>query len=181
MNTGGGWAVIAPGCWTYAPRHQRRIKSYEPRRPLLAVRDNVVVGCLQGRQVLYRRQFTPQEVEKFDFRWITGWAAGALERDGKPAWRSYRIAEKAKWRVALFDPKSDEQVEALAMAAGRIYLVSSKGSLIMLNAASGERLAEAKVPAPLWDGLAVADGRLFLTTADGHVLCLGSIPPFRNR
>ena len=26
---------------------------------------------------------------------------------------------------------------------------------------------------PLWDGMAIADGRLYVSTADGKLLCLG--------
>ena len=38
---------------------------------------------------------------------------------------------------------------------------------------TGKSLSEASVPAPSWDGLALAQGNLYLTTADGRLLCLG--------
>ena len=46
------------------------------------------------------------------------------------------------------------------------------GKLLVFSTGSGEMVAEYDLPAaPVWDGLAVADGRLYLTTADGRVRC----------
>ncbi len=39
--------------------------------------------------------------------------------------------------------------------------------------ADGNVLSETHVPPPAWDGLAIAQGCLFLTTQDGILLCLG--------
>jgi len=48
------------------------------------------------------------------------------------------------------------------------------GVLAAFAAESGKKLAEWKVPAPpVWDGMAVADGRLFVSTRDGYVVCMG--------
>ncbi len=49
-----------------------------------------------------------------------------------------------------------------------------EGKLLVFSAQSGEMVAQYDLPAaPVWDGLAVADGRLYLTTADGQVRCWG--------
>jgi hypothetical protein len=46
------------------------------------------------------------------------------------------------------------------------------GVLWVASAEDGKKLAELKLDAPpAWDSLAAADGRLFLCTQDGHVLC----------
>ena len=37
----------------------------------------------------------------------------------------------------------------------------------------GSVLAERQVPPPAWDGLAIANERLFLSTQTGELLCLG--------
>jgi len=43
--------------------------------------------------------------------------------------------------------------------------------------ADGSHLAEHPLKSPVvWDGMAAADGKLFLSTADGTVICLGSRP-----
>jgi len=48
------------------------------------------------------------------------------------------------------------------------------GVLAALDAGSGEKLADCKLPAPpVWDGMAAAGGRLFLSTRDGRVVCMG--------
>ena len=65
------------------------------------------------------------------------------------------------------------QIEALTMAGDRIYLVGSDGELRVHSALDGKLLGERDLSTPVWDGLAVAGGRLYASTADGAVLCLG--------
>ena len=44
----------------------------------------------------------------------------------------------------------------------------------MVDATSGKKLTELKLKSlPAWDGLAAANGRLFLSTADGKIICFG--------
>jgi len=46
--------------------------------------------------------------------------------------------------------------------------------LWVLSAEDGSKLAEQSLGAPaVWDGLAAADRRLYLSTVDGKVLCFG--------
>jgi len=46
--------------------------------------------------------------------------------------------------------------------------------LLAVSAADGKTLAEHQLDhLPVWDGMAAANGRLFLSTTNGHVLCLG--------
>ena len=49
----------------------------------------------------------------------------------------------------------------------------NKGRLLALAAADGKTLAERDLPAPVWDGMAAAYGRLFVSTRDGKLICLG--------
>ncbi len=79
------------------------------------------------------------------------------------------VDEKAMWGRSnedIFQKKMAEQAGALAGEHGaHLWAVSKK---------DGRRLTETSLAAmPVWDGLAVADGRLFLATADGAVLCFG--------
>ena len=174
LNTGGGAAMVPQGCWSYAPRHQRRIPSYTPRRPLVVFRDNVLFGCLQGSSTIYRRDFDLEGGEEFDAKWITGWAASGLSREGKMPWRSHRLAEKASWRVDVFDKAADvPSIDAVALAGDRLLVAGSDGDLRVLSAADGKPIAGQALPAPLWDGMAVARGRLYYSTREGKLLCLG--------
>ena len=52
-----------------------------------------------------------------------------------------------------------------------------KGGLLWtMSTADGTKTAERKLPSPpVWDGLAAANGRLYLTTMDGRVMCLGGV------
>ena len=43
----------------------------------------------------------------------------------------------------------------------------------VISAANGTVLDETRVPPPAWDGLAIANRRLCLTTKKGDVLCIG--------
>jgi outer membrane protein assembly factor BamB len=173
LNTGQGASVVPRGCWSYAPRHQRRIPSFTHRRPLVTFRDNVVIGCLQGGQTIYRREFTEEGAEAFNTKWMTGWAAGQAARKGEMPWRNNRLAEDAKWQADVFKTDSNNHIEAMALAVDRLYLAGSNGGLRVHSALDGKLLAERELTTPIWDGLAIAGGRVYVSTVDGKVLCLG--------
>ena len=50
-----------------------------------------------------------------------------------------------------------------------------KGAVLRVySAADGKKLAETTLRSPpVFDGLIAASGRLFMSTTDGHVVCLG--------
>jgi outer membrane protein assembly factor BamB len=174
LNTGGGAAMVPQGCWSYAPRQQKRIASYTPLRPLVVFRDNVLFGCSQGSPTVYRRDFNLEGGEEFDAKWITGWAAPGLEREGKQPYRSYRLAEKASWQADVFEKtKGAPSIDAFVLAGDRLFVAGSDGNLQVRSTADGKPIATQALPAPLWDGMAVANGRLHYSTRQGQLLCLG--------
>jgi outer membrane protein assembly factor BamB len=178
LNTGGGEAVVPRGCWSYAPRHQRRIPSFTARRPLAVFRDKVLFGCLQGSATLYRRDFDLEGGEKFDTRWMTGWEASARSRNGEMPWRSHRLAEKARWQVDVFgETENAPGVDAMVLAGRQLIVAGSNGDLRIVSTEDGQPLVRRSLPAPLWDGMAVAGGRLYYSACDGQLLCLGSATP----
>ena len=65
LNTGRAAAWVPQGSWSYAPRHIRRTKEYTRERPLVAFRDNLLVGCLQGMKSTFRRDFKLEQGELF--------------------------------------------------------------------------------------------------------------------
>ncbi len=172
VDTGGGAAMVPPGCWTYAPRNQKRAATFEPLRPLVVFRDNVLYGSSEDKSSLYRRDFRLDDGEKFDKKWKTGWAGSKAARDGKEAWRSQRLAKGAKWNVGVFDSKQD--IVALALARNRVYAVGSQGALRAIDKTTGAVVARAQLPIPARDGLAIAAGQLVLSTLDGRVVCVGA-------
>ena len=175
LNTGAGAAMVPQGCWSYAPRHQKRIPSHAHRRPLVVFRDNVLFGGLQGASTIYRRDFALEDGEEFETKWITGWAAGGLSRDGKMPWRSHRLAEKAAWQADVFGEKTnDPAISAVVLAGDRLFVAGANGDVRVLATTDGRQIAKQTLPLPAWDGMAIARGRLYYVTQDGRLLCLGN-------
>jgi len=185
LNTGAGEVWIPRGSWTYGARHQHRFAGEAPLRPLVVFRDDNVYSSLNGTTAIFRRDFDLDKGEKFDSKWITGWAAAGLARkNGKP-YRTYRIAEKARWAVDPFadpnkkkeEPKYGTQlhnrIHAMALAKDRLYVIHQDGRLEAMSTADGSVIDSTHVPTPAWDGLAIAEGRVFLTTQTGELVCLG--------
>lgn len=186
LSAGGGEVWVPRGAWSYGARHVHRFPGEARRRPLVAFRDNTVFGARNGTTELFRRDFDLAGGEVFDGKWITGWEASKTNRDGGKPYRSYRLAENAAWLVDYFTPEEEKKKEvpigtqlyndvyALALAGdGRLYAAHKDGRLKVISTADGSILEEAEVPPPAWDGLAIAGGRLYLTTQTGDVVCLG--------
>lgn len=175
LDTGGGAAMVPRSFWSYAPRNQRRTPCHTALRPLVAFRDNVLLGCLQDRRTVFRRDFDLEGGEEFNNRWMTGWAASQMSRDGEMPWPNHRLAEKTAWQIDVFDPEDDDQtIDAMALAGDRLYLAGSGGALRVMSISDGSVVVKTELSAaPRWDGMAIAAGRLFVATADGCLLCLG--------
>jgi hypothetical protein len=61
----------------------------------------------------------------------------------------------------------------MVLAGDRLLIAGSDGQLRVLFAADGKPIAKQALPAPLWDGMAVARGRLYYATRQGKLLCVG--------
>jgi outer membrane protein assembly factor BamB len=179
-------AVWVPrGSWTYGARHQHRFAGEASRRPLVVFRDDNVFSSLNGSTELFRRSFDPAKGKAFNSKWITGWAAAKASRNDEKPYRTYRMAEGATWSVDAFNTPSPEvkerkgaqqfnRLHAMVLdGAGKLYVAHEDGRLKVIAAADGSTLTEASVPTPAWDGLAIAQNRLFLSTLDGRLICLG--------
>jgi outer membrane protein assembly factor BamB len=69
-----------------------------------------------------------------------------------------------------------EPAAVARLAAQSAALAGRRGGLLWaVSAASGEKIAEYKLDSPpVFDGLIAANGRLYMTTMDGKVLCMGA-------
>ncbi len=186
LNTGGGEVWIPRGTWTYGARHQHRFRGEAPRRPLTVFRDDNVYSSLNGSTDVFRREFNLDEGEEFNSKWITGWEAGRTARDGGKPYRSYRIAKNSLWTKDPFAAENEvkeepeygtqlhNDIHAMALSGDeKLYVVHRDGRLKVVSTETGYVIDETEVPPPAWDGLAIAEGRLYLTTNTGQLICLG--------
>jgi outer membrane protein assembly factor BamB len=187
LDPAGEGAVYVPrGSWSYGARHQHRFRGEAPRRPLCTFRASAVFSSLNGTSELFRRDFDLEGGETFESNWITGWAAGQSARKGGQPYRTYRMAEGATWIEDPYDPalvvakrkaygtQVYNNISGLVLAGNdRLFTVHKDGRMKVLSAEDGSVLREAKVPPPVWDGLAVAGDRLYLSTLSGELICLG--------
>ena len=187
LNTGAGEVWIPRGSWTYGARHQDRFRGEAERRPLTVFRDKNVYSSLDGNTNIFRREFNLAEEDDFNSKWITGWEAVRTARSGGKPYRNQRIAKNAMWTKDPFakedevqeEPKYGTQlyneIHAMALASnGKLYVVHRDGRLKVVSTETGYVIDETTVPAPAWDGLAIAEGRLYLTTNTGELICLGN-------
>jgi outer membrane protein assembly factor BamB len=170
-----GGVMFPRGSWSYAPRNESESWKERPfLRPLAVFRDKTLYGCSQDRQTVFRRDFQLGAEEKFDSNWFAGWATVSGARKGGDLWRTQRIARGAAWSVVpLPSSPAKQPVSAMILAGDALYVAGAQGRLSVLDTKNGNVEGQLDVPPPVWDGLAAADGHLFLSTDDGRVVCLG--------
>jgi outer membrane protein assembly factor BamB len=163
------------GAWSYAPRNETERSKERPFvRPLAIFRDNSLYTCSQDRKTVFRRDFKLADGEKFNAEWFAGWSTYAAVSKGGDLWRSQRLAHDAAWSVTPGKRSEKQSVATMILAGDSLYTVGTEGRLAVLDTKTGDTVAELDTPAPAWDSLAAAAGRLFLSTADGQVVCLGA-------
>jgi outer membrane protein assembly factor BamB len=81
------------------------------------------------------------------------------------------VIDEEQVAKALNDPEIKKK-----LAEQEAALEGKRGALLAaVNAADGKKLAAYRLDsAPIFDGLAAANGRLYLSTLDGKVICLGA-------
>lgn len=197
IRTGRAGGVLVPrGAWSYAPLYEPQTWHERPFvRPLAAYRDSMLLGCSQDRRTVYRRDFSeaelapppatapvdaassPRSVAKKapDGRFDTDWVGfGVFNAKYGRLWRSQLLMRKAQWKAVPFPLTGGIQsINAILLAGETAYVATDKGNLAVLDVQTGQTLSRLAIPPPAWDALAAAGGRLFLTTHDGRVVCLG--------
>lgn len=188
LDPAGEGAVYVPrDSWSYGARHQHRFRGEAPRRPLCAFRAGAVFSTLNGTTEIFRRDFDLANGEEFESNWITGWEAAGTARKGGQPYRTYRLAEGATWLEDAYDPKLVVEkrkapgtqvynnIAGMVLAGNQqLYTVHKDGRLKILSTEDGSVLRETRVPTPVWDGLAIAGERLYLSCLNGELICLGN-------
>ncbi len=154
--------------------------------------------ALDGEQFYEVRGYTPARINPFDPR-AGGYTLFAgiysparktiLEKRGKkkpPRKLMVRSVAKQRWATRM--PLAGK---ALALAGDVVFVAGTPvafpkddlakayegrmgGLLWAVSAETGKRLSDRRLPAPpSWDGVAAANGRLYVSLADGRLLCLG--------
>jgi hypothetical protein len=174
-RSGGG--VWAPrGCWSYAPRNETEYSKERPfLRPLAAFRGNRLYSFSADRKAVFRRDFNLAGGEKFDPTWFAGWKTYEQARKGGDLWQSQRLAHAARWTVTPF-PQGKQALagSAMLLAANALVIAGGQGGLAVLSPDDGRTLGRVALAEVVWDGLAASAGRLFASTKDGKLICLGA-------
>ena len=163
--------VLAPrGCWSYGPRmgrgHDRKAK-----RPLVVFRDNTLISCTPDRMGLFRRDFSEADRETFDAEWFNFRLRKEYDARGEGFTRTDRLARGARWDI---DELGEAPISAMLLAGDKAFVADEQGELRVVSIADGKVLGRMKLPAaPIWDGLAAANGRIYAALANGAIVCLG--------
>jgi hypothetical protein len=103
--------------------------------------------------------------------------AGSRLPDFRPRTGKPKAGAGPSWTAAL--PMRPRAI----LGAGRILFIAGEstdnegGCMRAVSAPDGKTLADTRLAAPVvWDGAAAAAGRLYLSTTDGKVVCLGGKP-----
>ncbi len=194
--------VMAPrGWWSYGPRQQR---DRTIRRPLVVFNGASVYGSTDTRSRLFRRELNRDDIADFDGTWSHKRKIFSLVEKGGPTSRNANLARNAHWMKQIFpenkteEPKDPakrkrliknlvlaygkltnghEGIEAMVLTADQLFSVGGEGTLTSLSTENGEILFQMNLEAPIWDGMAAAYNKLYLSTANGKLICLGQKAP----
>jgi hypothetical protein len=178
LVTGGSGVLVPRGSWSYAPPHEPETWPERPfLRPLVAFRDNSLYICSQDRRTVFRRDFHLDKGEKFNTDWYGGAGPDTWNAKYGMLWRAQRLSHDAAWSAVPFPLSEGRQtISAVVLTGDVLWVASSRGGLRGLDTKHGRLLTRLAVPPAAWDGMAAAGGRLFLSTQNGRVVCLGSEP-----
>jgi len=182
-----GWiSSLLDGSWryaktTYAKGNQRR--SYgDVFGQLIAFDDTHTYGFRSG----FWSSTPKRPAQLFKERQKEQAAPGET---GAVKWKTAEAAEYEEWLAEkarkewAADTPGNSWVEAMVLADEALFVAgpsdhaqrsSGGGFLWAMDTAAGAKLNEIKLPCPpILDGLIAANGRLYLSAANGEVVCLG--------
>lgn len=154
-DSGGMTFHVRPWAYTMAPARvePRGISWNHPLKGnLLAVNGSAVYGLVEKWQATPRPRHRVWEVF------------------GQPS------EAAGKWTLEM---DYEHKPESLVLAGGMLFLSrrsadGNRGDVWVLDAEAGRVLNRIDLPSPpRWDGVAAAQGKLFVATLDGRVICMG--------
>jgi len=176
---GSSGVMVHRGLWTYGPPMDytpsgpppgRPDRVHATRRPLAVFRGNTLFACSKDKRRLFCRIFSKEDIRNFNDTWYNQRQVPRRKDAPGDKSRSERLARGAKWAVELF-PESG--IGALVLAGDKLFAAGSTGGLAIVSPENGSVLMRRRIPAPVWDGMAAAYGRLYVSTKSGKLLSLG--------
>jgi outer membrane protein assembly factor BamB len=155
----------------FMPRTAWRYNDTHLRSPVAACLGSSVFGTTPSSSQLFRVDF--EKDKPFDTQWVQ--VSEAAVKAGFTHATNKISAANCKWSVESADGKL--HLNRAMLAAGRhLFTITPKGALVVHRTEDGKKLAEMKLEMAAWDGLAAAQGRLYVSTREGKLLCLGAKP-----
>lgn len=155
------------GTDAWMPRTAWRYSNLRHSSPAAASLGPSVFTTLPTLSKLFRVDF--EAGKAFNSDWVQ-----VSEDDAKAGFvysTSKLLRMGAKWEAPSQEGRNALN-RAMLVASDHLF-VAAKSVLVVHRVSDGSKLAEMKVGVPAWDGLAAAGGRLYLSTEDGSVVCLG--------
>ena len=166
-KTSGFYYVKETGA--YVPRTAWRYCAARLQSPPAVFLGASVFGTVPSMSKLFRTDFNKSK--PFNTDWVqvseADTKADFLHASGK----IFRTG--TRWAVDSADGKLALN-RAMLIAGENLFVVTPKGLLTVHRAEDGTKLTEMKLDMAAWDGLAAAGGRLYVSTVDGKVMCLGN-------
>ncbi|MFQ6131720.1 MAG: PQQ-binding-like beta-propeller repeat protein [Armatimonadota bacterium] len=152
---------------------------------IFGTRPSISTGCSgRDRNLVYGRLLV------FDDSTVYGYGRRTVHWSNQLQDGAYRLfAVTRDEGTALWEKPVAVRVRAMALADRTLFVAGplanagegpaggdgDQGALLMaLSASDGTELAQYRLDSsPIFDGMAVAQGRLYLSTTDGKVLCMG--------
>ena len=150
------------------PRTAWRYGSVRGLSPVAVFNGRSVFSTVPGMKKMFRLDFDKNG--KFNSDWVRISPEDEKARLRFSTLKLFRMAPE--WIVPSND--SPNHLNRAMMVAGEnLFTVRASGLLTVRSVADGKVILERKLDRVAWDGLAAANGRLFVSTAAGKVICLG--------
>jgi outer membrane protein assembly factor BamB len=151
------------------PRTAWRYGEARGRSPLAAFLGNSVFSTTPIKSTLFRVDFEKEKPFPTDWVQVTEKEA----KEGLVYSTAKMLQSGGKWTVNSDDSPTRPN-RAVLVAGNRLLVATHNGNLIVYNAENGQKLGSQKIDGIAWDGLAAARGKLYVSTRDGMLLCLGT-------
>jgi outer membrane protein assembly factor BamB len=153
---------------------------------IFGTKPSIATGCT-GRD----KNLTYGRVLVFNGSTVFGYGRKTVDWSNQLLDGTYRLfaVERSEANALLWEQPVPLHVRAMVLAGDTLFLAgppvnasddlwideAGKGVLVAVAATDGAVLSQQDLPSPpVFDGMAAAQGKLYVSTADGHVLCLGN-------